>query len=100
MITAVEVVLLVLGGLAVALGGVGLLAARDTALRLHYLTPASSLGAPLIVAALAVDAGWTRAAFKLVLIAVLLVGSGAITTSALGRAREQRAGRVGTDSPQ
>jgi multicomponent Na+:H+ antiporter subunit G len=97
--TAVEVVLLAVGIAAVALGCVGLLVARETFLRLHYLGPASSLGAPLIIAALVVDAGLSTLAIKLVLIGVLLVGSGAVTMVAFGRAEAQRQGLVETDPP-
>jgi multicomponent Na+:H+ antiporter subunit G len=97
--TVVEVVLLAVGIAAVALGCVGVLAAKETFLRLHYLGPASSLGAPLIIAALMVDAGLSTLAIKLVLIGVLLVGSGAVTMAAFGRATAQRQGLVETDPP-
>ncbi len=100
MTTIAEIVLLVAGTMAVALAGLGLLVARTTALRLHFLAPASSLGVPLVVAALAVDEGWGRTAGKVVLIGVLLLGSGAVTVSALGRATAQRSGLVETDSPE
>lgn len=97
--SVVVVVLLVAGIAGVALGCVGLLVARETFLRLHYLGPASSLGAPLIIAALVVDAGLSALAIKLVLIGVLLVGSGAVTVVALGRATAQQEGLVEMDPP-
>ncbi|HET9254724.1 MAG TPA: monovalent cation/H(+) antiporter subunit G [Pseudonocardiaceae bacterium] len=97
--TVVEIVLLATGIAGVALGCAGLLVARETLLRLHYLGPASSLGAPLIIAALVVDAGLSTLAIKLILIGVLLVGSGAVTVSAFGRATAQRQGLVETDPP-
>jgi len=43
--------LLIVGIAGVAFGSLGLLVARDSYLRLHYLGPASSLGAPLIIGA-------------------------------------------------
>jgi multicomponent Na+:H+ antiporter subunit G len=95
----VEIVLLVTGIAAVALSCVGLLVAREAFLRLHYLGPASSLGAPLVIAALVVHEGVSALALKLVLIGVLLVGSGAVTVAAFGRSTAQRAGLVETDSP-
>jgi multicomponent Na+:H+ antiporter subunit G len=95
----VEVVLLTAGITAVALGCLGLLLARDVFQRLHYLGPASSLGAPLIIAALVTHEGWALSAVKLVLIGVLLVGSGAVTVAAFGRAAAQREGLVETDPP-
>jgi multicomponent Na+:H+ antiporter subunit G len=96
-IAAVEIVLLVAGITGVAVGCLGLLLARDTYLRLHYLGPASSLGAPLIIAALAIHEGLSLSAVKLVLIGVLLIGSGAVTVAAFGRAAAQRQGLVDTD---
>jgi multicomponent Na+:H+ antiporter subunit G len=94
----VEIVLLILGIAGVAFGCLGLLAARDSYLRLHYLGPASSLGTPLIIGALVVHAGLSPSAVKLVLIGILLVGSGAVTVAAFGRAIAQRQGVVDTDS--
>lgn len=96
--TVLEIVLLVLGIAGVALGCLGLLTARDTYLRLHYLGPASSLGTPLIIAALVVHEGLSFSAVKLVLIGVLLIGSGAVTVAAFGRAAAQREGLIDTDS--
>ena len=97
--TVLEIVLLVLGIAGVALSCLGLLTARDTYLRLHYLGPASSLGTPLIIAALVVHEGLSFSAVKLVLIGVLLIGSGAVTVAAFGRAAAQRQGLIDTDSP-
>jgi multicomponent Na+:H+ antiporter subunit G len=98
-VTPLEIVLLVAGISGVALGCLGLLAARDSYLRLHYLGPASSLGAPLIIAAMVVHERLSFSAVKLVLIGVLLIGSGAVTVAAFGRATAQRQGLVETDSP-
>jgi multicomponent Na+:H+ antiporter subunit G len=97
--TAVEMVLLAAGVGVVALGCLGLLLARDTYLRLHYLGPASSLGTPLIIAALLLQEGLSFSAVKLVLIGVLLIGSGAVTVAAFGRAAAQRQELVDTDPP-
>lgn len=97
--TLLEIGLLVAGIAAVAVGCLGLLTARDTYLRLHYLGPASSLGAPLIIAALVTHEGLSASAVKLVLIGVLLIGSGAVTVAAFGRAAAQRQGLVDTDPP-
>ncbi|MGB6161659.1 MAG: monovalent cation/H(+) antiporter subunit G [Pseudonocardiaceae bacterium] len=95
----VEIVLLAAGIAGVALGCLGLLVAREAFLRLHFLGPASSVGAPLVIAALVVREGLSSSAVKLVLIGVLLIGSGAVTVAAFGRAAAQRAGLVETDSP-
>jgi multicomponent Na+:H+ antiporter subunit G len=98
-VTGLEIVLLVLGIAGVALSCLGLLTARDAYLRLHYLGPASSLGTPLIIAALVVHEGLSFSAVKLVLIGVLLIGSGAVMVAAFGRATAQRHGLIDTDSP-
>lgn len=97
--TLVQIVLLAAGISAVAVGCLGLVLTRETYLRLHYLGPASSLGAPLIIAALVMHEGWGRLAVKLVLIAVLLVGSGAVTVATFGQAAVQREGLIEEDSP-
>ena len=94
----VETMLLIVGIAGVAFGCLGLLVARDSYLRLHYLGPASSLGAPLVIGALVVHEGLSSSAVKLVLIGILMVGSGAVTVSAIGRAIAQRQGLVDTDS--
>ncbi|MFC5908873.1 monovalent cation/H(+) antiporter subunit G [Streptacidiphilus monticola] len=78
-------VLLVPGCAALLLSAAGLLLLRDVYDRLHALAPASSLGAPLVVLALAVDTGPGRAAVKLLFTGVLIAAGGAVTTSALGR---------------
>lgn len=95
----VEIVLLATGIAGVAVGCLGLVVAREALLRLHYLGPASSVGAPLIIAALVVQDGLSLSAVKLVLIGVLLIGSGAVTVVAFGRATAQREGLIETDSP-
>lgn len=53
--------------------------------RLHALSPAGALGAPLVALALAVETGPGRAALKLLSIGVLLAAGGTVTTMALGR---------------
>jgi multisubunit Na+/H+ antiporter MnhG subunit len=95
----VEIVLLAIGIVGVALGCLGLLVVRDVFLRLHYLGPASALGAPLVITALVVQEGLSMAALKLVLIGVLLIGSGAVSVAAFGRAAAQRQDLVKTDPP-
>jgi multisubunit Na+/H+ antiporter MnhG subunit len=98
-VSLIEIVLLAAGIAGVALGCLGLLVARETFLRLHYVGLASSVGAPPVIAALVVHAGVSSSAVKLVLIGVLLLGSGAVTVAAFGRAAAHHAGLVETDSP-
>ncbi|MEU7028417.1 monovalent cation/H(+) antiporter subunit G [Streptomyces sp. NPDC014779] len=67
--------------------------------RLHALAPASSLGAPLVVLAVAVAEGPGRRAVGLLVVAVLLVVGGALTAPALGRCTAQHEGRVARKDP-
>jgi multicomponent Na+:H+ antiporter subunit G len=68
--------------------------------RLHALTPATSLGAPLVLLALAVETGPCRSAVKLLVIGALIALGGPVTTMAIGRATAQHEGRLRRDSPQ
>ncbi|WP_037577134.1 cation:proton antiporter [Phaeacidiphilus oryzae] len=68
--------------------------------RLHALTPAASLGAPLVALAAAFDTGPGRGAVKLVVIGVLLAAGGPVTGSAIARVAAQRAGVETEDSPE
>ncbi|GAA0369822.1 monovalent cation/H(+) antiporter subunit G [Actinoallomurus spadix] len=80
---------LIWAGVAVAvLSAVRLLLTRDLFARLHFIGPAAVLAAPLVVAGLALRpwSSWHDVA-KLVLIGVLLVGTGPATVVATARAR-------------
>ena len=81
----IALVLLVLGTAALLLSGFALLALPGPYARLHALAPATSLGAPLIALALAIDTGPGRAALKLLFLGALLALSGPVTTTAVGR---------------
>ncbi|MFI8521856.1 monovalent cation/H(+) antiporter subunit G [Streptomyces sp. NPDC085481] len=67
--------------------------------RLHALSAATSLGAPLVVLALAVDEGPGRRAAALVVTAVIIGVGGTLTTLALGRSTAQYEGRVPREDP-
>ncbi len=78
----------------------GAVAVRSLYVRLHFLTPVTSLSGPLIGIGLAIDAGWgLTAALDLAIVALLAV-TGPVLTSATGRAVATRRGRIRTDSPQ
>jgi multisubunit Na+/H+ antiporter MnhG subunit len=73
-------------GVAVAVGSaVGALVARDLRVRLHFLTPVTSLAGPLVGAAVVVDAGMGSTAVQAVLVVVLLAVTGPVLTVATGR---------------
>lgn len=75
-------------------------ASRD---RLHLLAPSSSLGAPLVAAALIVRNGWGTTSGQVVLIAVLLALTGPAAGMAAARVSAIRgtSGAAGTaESPE
>ncbi|MQS16870.1 monovalent cation/H(+) antiporter subunit G [Streptomyces kaniharaensis] len=88
----VALVLLCAGTAALLLAAAGLVVLPGPYLRLHALSPAATLGAPLVALALAVDTGPGRAAAKLLVIGLLLAAGGTVTTMAVARATV-RAGR-------
>lgn len=94
----VAVVLLCAGTAALLLAALALAVLPGPYLRLHALSPAATLGAPLVTLALAVDTGPGRTAVKLLVIGLLLAAGGTVTTMAIGRATartEQHAGQEG-----
>ncbi|MFH9347738.1 monovalent cation/H(+) antiporter subunit G [Kitasatospora sp. NPDC017646] len=78
-------VLLVAGTAALLLAALALAVLPGPYLRLHALSPAAALGAPLVALALAVDTGPGRAAVKLLVIGLLLAAGGTVTTMAVAR---------------
>ncbi|MFF4381679.1 monovalent cation/H(+) antiporter subunit G [Kitasatospora sp. NPDC092039] len=83
---AVALVLLCAGTAALLLSALALAVLPGRHLRLHALSPAAVLGAPLVALALAVDTGPGRAAVKLLVVGGLLAAGGTVTTMAVGRA--------------
>jgi|tagenome__1003787_1003787.scaffolds.fasta_scaffold20923142_5 multisubunit Na+/H+ antiporter MnhG subunit len=79
------VVLLGLAALVVALSAVGFVAARDALARLHFVTPVTSVAAPLTGAAYAVQQGPGLAAGLGLLTVVLLAVTGPVLGSAVAR---------------
>ncbi|KDN87554.1 cation:proton antiporter [Kitasatospora cheerisanensis] len=82
---AVALVLLSAGSAALLLAGAAFARLPGRYLRLHALSAATTLGAPLTAAALAVETGPGRAALKLLLIGGLVLAAGPVTTMAIGR---------------
>lgn len=81
----VALVLLCAGTAALLLSALALIVLPGPYLRLHALSPAAALGAPLVALALAVDTGPGRAAAKLLVIGLLLAVGGTVTTMAVAR---------------
>ncbi len=74
--------------------------ARRVYVRLHYLSPATSIGAPLVGLALAVANGWGLTTAEDLFIVFLLVITGPVLEAATGRVSAQREGLIDGDSPQ
>ncbi|OLZ74316.1 hypothetical protein AV521_01120 [Streptomyces sp. IMTB 2501] len=94
------VALLVVGTGVLLLCAVWLVALPRPYQRLHALSPATSVGGPLVALALAVETGPGRAAVKLLLIGALMAAGGAVTTMAIGRATARHDRLVRRGSPQ
>lgn len=88
-------VLLWTGCAGIVFACVGTLLMRDTYDRLHFVAVAATVGAPLVVASLALGAGSWRSALKLVLIGLLLAASGPVTSAVTARARARASAREG-----
>jgi multicomponent Na+:H+ antiporter subunit G len=87
-------ILLAAGTAAILLAAAALLLLPTPYARLHALSPASSLGIPLICLALALDAGPGRQALKLLFIGALTAVSGPVLSIVIGHtmAREDADG--------
>lgn len=87
---AVVVVLLALGVLVELISCVGVLVMRQFYDRLHYVGPASTLGAFLIGAALVVQNGLKQQGVKSIMVVLLLVTISPVLTHATARAARIR----------
>ena len=76
------------------------LRARYAFTRLHFLSPVSSLGAPLIGLAIAIQNGWGLVSVEVMFIVVVLGVTGPPLESATGRLAGQREGLVPHASPR
>ncbi len=85
----VVLVLLGLAALTVVLSAAGLLRAADPVARLHFLTPVSSIAAPLAGVAYLVDQGIGLASGLVLATVALLAVTGAPLSSAIGRVTAQ-----------
>ena len=92
----------VAAGVVVAvLSVIGALAAgRDDYLRLHYVTPITSLAGPLVGVGLAIENGWGLTSGQILLVVGLLAVSGPVAGAATGRLFAQSDGTVHSESPE
>ena len=89
-----------LGIAVVVLTSLGALVLRGVYNRLHFLTPATSVGAPLIWIGLVILEGMGLTTGLALLIVVLLAVSGPVLEVATGRVAGQREGLVRSESPE
>lgn len=88
-------------GVAVVLLAVlGCLRVRRPEDRLHFLTPTTSLGTPLVGLGLVLQNGWSLTSAEIVLICVLVAITGPVLASATMRLASQREGSVSKESPE
>lgn len=87
---AATTVLLALGGLFCVIGAIGMLRMPDFYTRAHAASVIETLGAGLILAGLAIDAGFTLATAKLGAMALLIFFASPTATHALAKAAYER----------
>lgn len=95
----VEIGLLAAGCAVTVLSAVAMLWVTALPDRLHLLAPVSSLGAPLVAAALVVANGWSLSSGLIAVIAALAVLTGPAIGMATARAGKQRT-QHDTDTPE
>jgi multisubunit Na+/H+ antiporter MnhG subunit len=90
-----ELVLLSLGAALVVLCALGLVLVGEPFVRLHFIAPAATIAAPLVCVAVMLDQGHTRTTAKVAFIAVVLVVTQPVVTTATGRAIAVARGLLG-----
>lgn len=83
-------VLLALGVGVELLCCLGILVMDDVFDRLHYLGPATAVGAVLIAAAVVLEEALSTAGIKALMVAAVLAGAGPVVTHAIARAARTR----------
>lgn len=68
--------------------------------RIHFLTPTTSLGTPLVGLGLALQNGWSLTTAQIVLISVLVMITGPVLAAATVRLAAQREGSISRESPE
>ncbi len=97
----VALALVALGTAVTVAACVSALAMRSSVFdRMHFLTPITSLGCPLVAIGLSVEQGWGLIAASYLLVAGLLFFSGPFLEAAMGRMLGQIEGRIPPSSPE
>ena len=93
-------ILLLIGALAMLVGGIGILRMPDLFTRLHAVGITDTLGAAAILLGLAFIAGWGLLLVKLLLILAVLLLLNPTASHSLGRAGFHGARRPGLSAPK
>lgn len=97
---AVIHILLGVGLLVAVASAVVAVAVRDVRVRLHLLTPVTSVTGPLVGLALAVQNGWSAATAQILVVVALLAVTGPVLQSATGRLLTAEDGGAGAPDPE
>lgn len=93
--------LVALGTAIIVAASLGALAVRNDELtRVHFLTPVTSLGAPLVGAGICVAEGWGITDGQIIVILVLLFVTGPVLGAATGRLIAQHDHLIDVGSPE
>ena len=84
----------------VVASSLAMLVFHDALQRAHYLTPVTSLGAPLIGLSVAIENGWGLTTAQVLLITFFVVVTGPVLGSATARLVGQERGMVRGQSPE
>jgi multicomponent Na+:H+ antiporter subunit G len=97
----VALVLVSLGCAVIVLAAVGAVVMPGGVFnRLHFLTPVTSAGLPLVVAGLCVESGQPFTIAELVVIGLVLAVAGPVLESATGRAAAAEQGLAAEEQPE
>lgn len=97
----IALALVALGTAVIVAASLGALRAGPSELvRVHYLTPITSLGAPLVGAGVCVAEGWGLTSGEIILILGLLFVTGPVLGAATGRLIAQHDGALETGGPE
>lgn len=97
---AVGAACFLLGVAVVLLSALASLRVRRPEARVHFLTPTTSLGAPLVGLGLVLQSGWSLTSAQIVLTCVLVALAGPVLASATVRVAAQREGAVSQETPE
>lgn len=93
--------LVALGSAVIILSAIGAVRVGPDRLdRVHYLTPITSVGAPLVCLGLCVQQGWGLTTGQILLTGALLFATGPVLGAATGRLVATEQGRIKVDPPQ